>query len=474
MVAPDTADALDTTTPGARLLVEWIEAETGGTVVALERLARWRLGWFVDVARGDELLELYVRGARGPDFPSPYPLEHEVVVHGMLEAEGFPVPHVHGLVDLGFTTAIVMDRVPGVQGLADAADDVTRRRLMFECVDHMARMHRLDVDQLAARGFDVPHTSDEIVWSGAIARLEANYLASTQPPDPVIEFLRRWLWRNRPRDRTKAAFVSWDAAQFLHHDGALTALIDFELAHVGDPYMDLAPLRSRDTIEPFGDLAGAFARYAEATGEPIDFAVVRYFEVSQLTATLMLQRPVMLAPDEHSDLVTHFVWYVESARYAFDILAEINQLTLESVESVEAPPSAHGAAHAHLVRTLHVAARARSGGPASADDTERRWQARCAYRLARHLQRVDEIGALVDAAELADGSRVLGTPFEDRVGLDVALVERITREDPADDIVLIDYLNRRMQRASMVLGPPDALLVQHVPLQPLTLQPFTA
>ena len=104
----------------------------------------------------------------------------------------------------------------------------------------------------------------------------------------------------------------------------------------------------------------------------------------------------------------------------------------------------------------------------AADDVERRWRARCAYRLARHLQRVDEIGGLVDAAEIADGATLVVALCADRVALDAALVERIAREDPADDLALIGYLNRRMQRSSMLLGPPDALLVKHVPIQPLT------
>jgi aminoglycoside phosphotransferase (APT) family kinase protein len=480
---------------GVEPLVEWVEATLGGRVIGIEPLARWRAGWFLDLQRGDEVVALYARGARGPDFPSPYGLEHEVAVHELLEAHGIPVPHAYGIVDLGFTQALVMDRVRGVQGLMSVADEATRRRLMLECVEHMAAMHRIPADELARRGFEVPQSPDEIVWSGAIARLERHYLASGVA-DPVIEFLRLWLRRHVPQGRTRPAFVTWDAAQFLHADGKLTALIDFELAHVGDPYMDLSPLRSRDTMEPFGDLAGAFARYAELTGEPIDFDVVRWFEIAQLTATLMLQRPVLLAPDRNSDLVTHIVWYVESARYAFDVMAELLHTTLDHVEVVDAPPSPHRVAHAHLVASLHAVARtpARDRGRGDADPGDhnrpeavmRRWQARCDYRLARHLQRVDEIGAIVARAELDDAATVLGRRpgADDALGADAfgadgadgasdaqaieaALVELIRLEDPARDIELLRYLDRRMQRSSMLLGPPDALLVQHVPMQPL-------
>ena len=463
----DAAIAAIATATGAEPLVAWAESSFGGRVVRLERLARWRAGWFLDVERPGETLELYVRGERGPDFPSPYTLEHEHVVHDMLEQHGFPVPHVYALVDMGASRALVMDRVAGTQGLASAADDTTRRRLMLECVDHIARMHTIDLAELADRGFEVPATSDDIVWSGAISRLEQHYLASEQPPDPAIEFLRLWLRRNRPPGRDRAAFVTWDAAQFLHHDGELTALIDFELAHVGDPYMDLAPLRSRDTMEPFGDLRGAFERYEEATGTPIDMEVVRYFEVSQLTATLLLQRPVLVAPDPNSDLVTHLVWYIESARYAFDVLAELLGATLDTVPPIDAPTSPHAAAHAHLVASLHTAARPRASSGYSPIDAALRWRARCDYRLARHLQRVDEIGAVVARAELSDAGSVLGRPAHDQREVDAELVAVVRSEDPARDVELLRYFNRRMQRSSMLLGPPEALLVQHVPMQPL-------
>lgn len=462
---------------GAAALIEWVEAHFGGRVVRVERLPRWRVGWFLDVVVGHDAgastdpattLELYARGARGPDFPSPYDLEHERRVHDLLEDHGFPVPHVHGIIEVDAMPVMVMDRVRGVQGLQAEPDEATRRRLMLECVDLMARMHRIGLDELRARGFEVPASPGETVWSGAIARLEEHYLASVHPRDPVIDFLRGWLRRNTPAGRDRPAFVTWDAAQFLHADGRLTALIDFELAHVGDPYMDLAPLRSRDTMELFGDLSGAFARYEAAVGEPVDLDVVRYFEIAQLTATLMLQRPVLLAPDAGSDLVTHIVWYVESARYALDVLAELLGEPLETIAPVDVAPRENAVAHAHLVRSLHAATRPRAGvDPRDPGEVMRRWQARCDYRLARHLARVDEAGAAITRAELADAAEVVGRVVRDRADADDALVALVAREDPALERTLLHYCNRRMQRASALLGPPDAQLVQHVPLQPL-------
>ncbi len=355
MATPDAAAAAAAT--GAEHVVAWVERELGGTVVALDRLPRWRAGWTLDVARDGEVLRLYARGERGADFPSPFALEHEEAVHDLLEAHGLPVPHVHGVID-GPVRVLLMDRVDGQQGLA-LADPADRERLLFECVGHMAAMHRIPMAEVARRGILVPSEPADVVVSDVFRRVERRYLDAPVPRDPVTEFLRRWLRREAPRDRTRPAFVAWDSAQFLHHEGELTALIDFELAHVGDPYMDLAPLRTRDSMEPLGPLGPALARYADLTGEPVDLDLVRYFEISQLTVTLMLQWPVVCAPDPDSDYVTHLTWYVESGRYAIDVMGErVRDGRCPSWPGPAPRRTRQAAAHAHLVRSLHRAARA--------------------------------------------------------------------------------------------------------------------
>lgn len=465
---PDAVAATAAAT-GAEPLLDWVEATFGGTVTALEPLPRWRAGWYLDVANTGATRALYARGARGPDFPSPFDLAHEQAVHRLLADHGVPVPEVHGIVRVGTNDVMVMDRVPGVQGLDNEPDPQVRRALMLECVEHMVRMHAIDPAELARRGFEVPRSHEEVVHSGAIARLERHYLGSVAAgasPDPAIELLRRWLHHNRPDDGAAPAFVTWDSAQFLHHQGRLTALIDFELAHVGHPLMDLAPLRSRDTMDPLGDLAAAFAHYETLTGEPVDRDAVRYFEVAQLTATLMLQRPVLLQPDPASDLVTHIVWYVESARYAFDVLAEILGITLDIVPAADVDAPCAAAAHGHLVASLHRAARdpGRSDDPLSG---HRRWRARCDYRLARHLQRVDQIGEATRREDLAEVAAFLGRAVRTPAEADEQLSQRALESDPSGDRELLRLLDRRMQRRSALLGPPGSLLTRHVPLQPM-------
>jgi aminoglycoside phosphotransferase (APT) family kinase protein len=467
---------------GARHVVQFVEEHVGGTITALERIPRWRAGWYLTLDRDGTLIELYARGARGPDFASPFDLDHEARVHDLLETHGVPVPHVYGLVE-GAPRTLVMARVPGQQGLALASDDATRRRLMSTYVEHLVHVHRIPHDELRSAGFRVPTDRVGTAMSEVFRNVEAKYLALDRR-DPLIEFLRAWLWRNIPA-RTRPAFVTWDSAQFLHHDGALTALIDFELAHVGDAYMDLAAMRTRDSIEPLGDLQVTFAQYANLVGEAIDCDDLRFYEIAQLTVTLMLQFPVLVDPDPQSDYVTHLTWYTDSGRYALDILAERLGVELDRIEVPAPAPSAAHTRLRHLVRSLRTLARSepksdltRYGiavdptigephqAPAPVDEFVG-WRARCAYRLARHLQRVDEIGAVLAADDRHDVARLVGTAVDDDAVADDALLAYIDGAGADRDVELLRLFSARLQRQHMTLGPADSLIVRHRPLQPL-------
>ena len=465
---------------GGQHIVGFVENEIGGTVTKIERIPRWRPGWYLTLHRDGSSIELYARGERGPDFASPFDLAHEARVHDLLETHGVPVPHVYGLVE-GAPPALLMARMPGQQGLALAHDDATRRGLMRTYVEHLVRVHRIPHDQLRAAGFRVPSERVDTAMSEVFRNVETKYLALTRR-DPLIEFLRAWLWRNIPA-RTRLAFVTWDSAQFLHHEGELTALIDFELAHVGDAYMDLAAMRTRDSIEPLGDLHVTFAQYADLMGEAIDFDELRFYEISQLTVTLMLQYPVLIDPDPQSDYVTHLTWYVDSARYALDILAE--RLDVE-VETVTVPAPAPSSAHTrlrHLVTSLHSLARSEPKSDLMrygivVDPTIEQhhvsapvdefvgWQARCAYRLARHLQRIDEIGAIVADDDRADVARLVGQPVRDDAAAEAVLLAFIGAAGHDRDADLLRLFSARLQRQHMTLGPADSLIVRHRPLQP--------
>ena len=73
----------------------------------------------------------------------------------------------------------------------------------------------------------------------------------------------------------------------------------------------------------------------------------------------------------------------------------------------------------------------------------------------------------MDALERADLGALLATTVDDLGQADRQLVALVHAAGPERDADLVRYLDRRLQRSSMLLGPPDALLVRHVPMQPL-------
>ena len=254
----------------------FVEKLTGGRVVKMKRLSRWRPAWFVDVERDDQpLLKLHLRGDRRSDvlpFPS---LQREADILTVLEAGGVPVPHVYGMCP--DPLAIVMEAVPGVRAMSGPSDD--QRIIAEEHMALLARMHQLDPATFAAIGLDLPGTPTEI-GLGMLDAYMPLYARTKAAPEPLIEFAIAWARRNVPKNRTRASFVHWDAGQFLHENGKITALYDFETCLIGDPLMDLAALRLRHPAEPLGaELTELFRHYQEVTGEPIDVAALRFHTV---------------------------------------------------------------------------------------------------------------------------------------------------------------------------------------------------
>ena len=102
------------------------------------------------------------------------------------------------------------------------------------------------------------------------------------------------------------------------------------------------------------------------------------------------------------------------------------------------------------------------------DDAFLRYQLRGAFRLARHLQRFDEIGAAIVDADLDDLHRVIGhRPASWSAG--ETELERFVladRDDGRHDETLLALFHRRNLRAQMLNGPAGSAMARHNPLQP--------
>ncbi|MCF2533405.1 phosphotransferase family protein [Yinghuangia soli] len=420
---------------GEDLIRTWLTDHIG-PVKSLERQARWRPVWFADVERDGEPLGLCVRGDR-TDYPGIYPLEHEMLVQRLLHERGIRVPAVHGWIDE--PRAFVIDRVGGRPDF-DGCTAEQRDAVMDDYIATLAEIHALDPAPFAAAG----------VRRDGMGEYERWYRSSKKRPDPFLEFCLGWLARHPLDTRGRESLVVWDSGQFHHDDQRITAVLDLELAHIGDPLMDLAAFRMRDSIMGYGDFRRMYAKYEEITGTTVDLAALQHHHFAFTLSNQLAFHSALADPPPGSDYMTNLQWCHETNLFAVEALAEFLGITLEPVDLPDAEVSPAAVPGRHLVNSL------RSGD----------YEQRRLFRLARHLQRFDEIGRACAEADLDDLADLLGTRPRTWQEGDAALEEFVRFDNGKSDHALVPLFHRRLWRAHQLLGPAGSAMTKHHTLQP--------
>jgi aminoglycoside phosphotransferase (APT) family kinase protein len=430
----------------------WLETNVGGRVLSLVRQNRWRPVWFADVERDGERLELCVRGDR-TDTRFGFTLEHEMRFQKLLHEHGIPVARVYGWCEE--PAAYVMDRVVGSSEFGEEGREY-RRGVMHHYVEILADIHRLPLEPFVKAEIIRAPTPAAAAAIG-MQTYEDAYRVSKKRPDPFLEFCLAWLKRNPLDNKGRESVVVWDSGQFHQHEGRIAAVLDLELGHIGDPMMDLAGLRMRDSIIGYGDFNDMYDHYAAITGESVDLHAIRHHHFCFTLTNQLAFHAALAEPTPDSDYMTNMQWCSETNLYAVEALAEILGIELDEVP-VPKPrtPSPGAGAHAHLVRSL----RNLDAGSEFAQH-----QIRIAFRLARHLQRSDEIGDQVVESNLDDLGALLGhRPATWQEG-DAELEAFVGVDDGRHDAELIQLFHRRLQRYRMLLGPAGSAMARHNPIQ---------
>lgn len=451
-IATPTPTGEDATTA----VVRWLERNVGGTVRCLERQPRWRPVWIAAIERDGETVDLMVRGERA-DTMLTFPLDHEMRLQRTCHEHDVPVAKVLGWIDE--PRAYVMERVAGRSDFADTSDAV-RDVVVDEYVQALVHLHQLDLAPFVDAGIE---RADTPAHSGTfgMARMEAAYRAQKEHPDPFLEFGLGWFHRHEPDSMGREAPIVWDSGQFHHHDGHLVAMLDLELGHIGDPMMDLAGWRMRDTILGFGDLHQLYDRYAELAGEAVDLEAIQLHHIAFTLSNQLAFSHTLRTSRPDTDFATNMQWCNETNLFATEAIAEYLGVELPTVDVPEPRRSPAEVAHEHLVGQLRSV---------ETDDDFLRYELRTAFRLARHLQRVEEIGAAVLNADLEDLHECLGRRPESWLDGELEL-ERFVLADADDgchDETLLALFHRRNLRAQLLNGPAGSAMARHHRQQPFT------
>lgn len=234
--------------------------------------------WFVE-ARGPNasIRELVIRrsAASGTLEHTDRVLEHAIL--GALSSRGFPVPEVHWLeVDSPALERpnFAMDRMPG--HAAARLPSPAREAVARELGDRLAQLHALDPSGL---GLDLEVPAD--VRSATCRELRGwreEYERRRLEPVPLLGALFAWLEAHVPAGDGPPALLWGDPGphNILVEANRLTAMLDWELAHLGHPLEDLgaavwACLGALDEDE-------VVAGYEARAGQ-VDREALRFFEV---------------------------------------------------------------------------------------------------------------------------------------------------------------------------------------------------
>lgn len=169
--------------------------------------------------------------------------------------------------------AIVAELAPGTDKLA-AATDV--QQVAGDFIDQLAALHRMDIGALPLATFEHPEQPPSFHIRARLQALRQENLSTV--PDPLLQLALNWLEDHIPADEGPAVLVHGDAGagNFMHANNRVTALLDWELCHYGDPMEDLAGIWVRSLFQPLLPMAEVLARYAQSSGRAVDVARVRY------------------------------------------------------------------------------------------------------------------------------------------------------------------------------------------------------
>ena len=266
-----------TSVPAGALAEAPVDAAAAATVTDLRRLSGGASRETWQFSFGGR--PLILQRQRGGDVRD---MGIEVAVVRAAHAGGVPVPEVIAASADPSALGAAFMILSHVEGetiarkiLRDEGFAAARLHLAADCADALAKLHALDASTVAG----LP-SIDQVQQYRAV-------LDGFGAPHPTFELAFRWLEANRPpAGRRCIVHGDFRLGNLMVGPDGLRAVLDWELAHVGDPLEDLGWLcvkawrfGSPYPVAGVGEYGPFLAAYAESSGEAVDADVVRWWEV---------------------------------------------------------------------------------------------------------------------------------------------------------------------------------------------------
>jgi aminoglycoside phosphotransferase (APT) family kinase protein len=382
-----------------RRLFDWVETVCGGTIARSVQASGGNRArsWALDVAHGDgTTAEVFLRySLPRPPSVEPYTTHREAQVYRAIDVAGLKAPRL--IAEHPDLPALLTDRAAGIAEFRRLKDPAAKTRIITQFMETLARLHALDIAKVRLdAGVEAVRIIDHV---RAEIRVWRAMYEETASRDPLIEFAFRWLEAEIPDPDEPPVLAHGDAGpgNFLFEDDQLTAVIDWELAHLGDPMEDLAWFSMRCVMEPAPDFDGALRAYATFSSRPLDRFRILYHRVLVSTRVVVI-RHRNVTGEPGNAIVSRAL----NRRLLVQAIAEAAGVPVRAPALPARPPTARSELYGQVLDELRdvVAARGMDRAVVSA--------AKGAAKVLKYLNAHDRYGAALEATEIDALAGLLG------------------------------------------------------------------
>jgi aminoglycoside phosphotransferase (APT) family kinase protein len=229
---------------------------------------------------------------------------------------------------------LICSFVPGISNPAEGLTELLvgygpyRERLAPQFVEMLARAHRFDLYEADLSSFLIPPTGSNAGVIQLIDWWARVWEEDNVEPDPLVTLAERWLRDNAPAiDHASITHGDYRSSNFLfsRESGDITAVLDWELAWIGDRHVDLAyallPMYAEKDEAGHDLVCGLMTRevfleeYERRSGLSVDPARLDYYEVlvSWRTAVTTIAGGGRCVVEQKTHQDVTFAWFVPLA-----------------------------------------------------------------------------------------------------------------------------------------------------------------
>jgi aminoglycoside phosphotransferase (APT) family kinase protein len=226
----------------------------------------------------------------GPQAVMSRALEFYTIQAAYSEGVLVPKPYFLGDESLG-VPFFIMERIEGEtiprRLFRDKEYHQARQVMTKQLGARLARIHRVPLEKYPLDGLPTPHAGNSPAEE-EISRFEEMYQTMAREPHPAFELAFRWLRQHIPAKQEKVlVHGDYRMGNIMFGSDWVRSILDWELAHVGDPLEDLGWMCVRSwrfgndhlPVGGVGIREEFWQAYEEAGGFSVDPQCVHFWEI---------------------------------------------------------------------------------------------------------------------------------------------------------------------------------------------------